>query len=90
MLSLWFRSAAANAADKMYVALNGNAVVYHDNTAATQKGGWNQWVIDLQAFADQNVNLTNVSTITIGIGTKGSPATLTACGKGYLDSFRFY
>jgi len=86
-LSLWFRGSSANSADRMYVALNGNAVVYHDNTAATQKGGWNKWVIDLQAFADQGVNLTNVNTITIGIGTKGSPA---AGGTGtmYFDDIR--
>ncbi|MEA3226336.1 MAG: sugar-binding protein, partial [Planctomycetota bacterium] len=35
-LSLWFRGASANAADRMFVALNGNAVVYHDDPAATQ------------------------------------------------------
>jgi len=88
-LSLWFRGSSANSAEKMYVALNGNAVVYNDDTAATQKGGWNQWVIDLQAFADQGVNLTNVNTITLGIGTKGSPA---AGGTGtmYFDDIRLY
>jgi len=86
-LSLWFRGASANAADKIYVALNGNAVVYHDNATATQIGQWKQWVIDLQAFADQGVNLANVNTITIGIGTKGSPA---AGGMGtmYFDDIR--
>jgi hypothetical protein len=88
-LSLWFRGGSANAADRMFVALNGNAVVYHKDPAATQKGGWNQWIIDLQAFADQGVNLTNVNTITIGIGTKGSPA---AAGTGtmYFDDIRLY
>jgi hypothetical protein len=88
-LSLWFRGSSANSAERMYVALNGNAVVYNDDTAATQKGGWNRWVIDLQAFADQGVNLANVNTITIGIGTKGSPA---AGGTGtmYFDDIRLY
>jgi hypothetical protein len=88
-LSLWFRGASANAADRMYIALNGNAVVYHDNATATQIGQWKQWVIDLQAFADQGVNLANVNTITIGIGTKGSPA---AGGMGtmYFDDIRLY
>jgi len=86
-LSLWLRGAAANAADRIYVALNGNAVVYNDNPAATQTSGWSEWVIDLQAFADQGVNLANVNTITIGIGTKGSPA---AGGTGtmYFDDIR--
>jgi len=84
-LSLWFRGATANAADRMYVDLNGTAVVYNDDPAATQEGGWNQWVIDLTAFT--GVNLTNVNTITIGIGTKNSPA---AGGTGtmYFDDIR--
>jgi len=84
-LSLWFRGASANSAERMYVALNGTAVVYHDDTAVTQKTGWSPWVIDLTAFA--GVNLTNVNTITIGIGTKGSPA---AGGTGtmYFDDIR--
>ncbi len=88
-LSLWFRGAPANSAEKMYIALNGNAVVYHDNAASTQKSGWNRWLIDLQAFADQGVNPANVNTITIGIGTKGSPA---AGGTGtmYFDDIRLY
>ncbi|MHC4433180.1 MAG: PA14 domain-containing protein [Planctomycetota bacterium] len=83
-LSLWFRGASANAADRMFVAL-GNAVVYHDDPAVTQIVGWNQWVVDLTEFA--GVDLTNVNTITIGIGTKGSPA---AGGTGtmYFDDIR--
>jgi len=84
-LSLWFRGGSSNAADRMYVALNGTAVVYHDDTAVTQMTGWNQWIIDLTEFA--GVNLTNVNTIAIGIGTKGSPA---AGGSGtmYFDDIR--
>jgi hypothetical protein len=84
-LSLWFRGASANAADRMFIALNGTSVVYHDDLAATQWSGWKEWVIDLQAFA--GVNLTNVNSITIGIGTKGSPA---AGGTGtmYFDDIR--
>jgi len=88
-LSLWLRGTSANSAERMYIALNGTAVVYHDDAAATQKTGWNQWVIDLQAFADQGVNLASVNTITIGIGTKNSPA---AGGTGtmYFDNIRLY
>jgi hypothetical protein len=84
-LSLWFRGASANAADRMFVALNGTSLVYHDDLAATQWSGWKEWVIDLQAFA--GVNLTNVNSITIGIGTKGSAA---AGGTGtmYFDDIR--
>ncbi|KPK54779.1 MAG: hypothetical protein AMS22_05335 [Thiotrichales bacterium SG8_50] len=35
-LSLWFRGASGNAADRMFVALNGTAVVYHDDASATR------------------------------------------------------
>ncbi len=83
-LSLWFSGASGNAAERMFVAL-GNAVVYHDDPAVTQTTGWNEWVIDLTAFA--GVDLTNVNAITIGFGTKGSPA---AGGTGtmYFDDIR--
>ena len=83
-LSLWFRGDSDNAADRMSVAL-GNAVVYYDDPAATQIAGWNEWVIDLTEFV--GVDLTNVDTITIGIGTKGSPV---AGGTGtmYFDDIR--
>ena len=86
-LSLWFRGDAANAAERMYVAL-GDAVAYHDDPAATQLIGWTQWVIDLQAFADQGVDLTNVNAITIGIGTKNSPAADGGTGTMYFDDIR--
>ena len=86
-LSLWFRGASGNAADRMFVALNGTAVVYHDDPAASQITGWNEWVIDLTEFA--GVDLTNVNTITIGVGTQNSPA---AGGPGtmYFDDIRLY
>ncbi|MHC4628113.1 MAG: LamG domain-containing protein [Planctomycetota bacterium] len=88
-LSLWFRGDSANAAERMFVALNGTAVVYHDDPSVTQAGKWIEWVIDLQVFANQGVDLTNVDTITIGIGTKNSPA---AGGTGtmYFDDIRLY
>ncbi len=84
-LSLWHRGASANAADKVFIALNGTSAVYHDDAGATQITGWKKWTIDLQSFA--GVNLSNVNTITIGIGSKGSPA---AGGTGtmYFDDLR--
>jgi hypothetical protein len=86
-LSLWFSGASANSAERMFVALNGTAVVYHDEPAVTQIARWTQWVIDLQAFADQGVALTNVNTVTIGFGTKNSPAA-GGSGKMYFDDIR--
>ncbi|MHC4074356.1 MAG: hypothetical protein ACYTGS_20405 [Planctomycetota bacterium] len=86
-LSLWFRGASANAAERMFVALNGNAVVYHDDPAVTQTGSWTEWIIDLQGFADQGVDLTDVDTITIGFGTKNSPVA-GGTGKMFFDDIR--
>ena len=88
-LSLWFRGASANSVERMYIALNDKAVVYHDDPAATQKTGWNQWVIDLQAFADQDVNLTNVNTLTIGFGTRNpGPPGPGGAGQMHFDDLR--
>jgi len=88
-LVLWFRGGSANAAERMFVAAGGNAVVYHDDPEVTLSPRWTQWVIDLQEFADQGVNLANVSTITIGFGTKNAPAAGGA-GKVYFDDIRLY
>jgi len=86
-LSLWFVGKSSNALEKMFIALNGNAVVYHDDVTATQITDWTEWIIPLQAFADQEVNLINVNTITIGFGTKGTPG---AGGTGtvYFDDIQ--
>ena len=88
-LSLWFHGASGNEAERMFVALNGSAVVYHDDPAVTQMTGWKEWIIDLQAFADQGVNLADVNTIAIGFGTKNNPAAGGA-GKMYFDDIRLY
>ncbi|MHC4118542.1 MAG: LamG domain-containing protein [Planctomycetota bacterium] len=83
-LSLWFRGSSANAADRIYVAL-GNAVVYHDDASATRMTGWNNWIIDLPDVT--GADLTNINTLSIGIGTKGSPAAGGA-GTMYFDDIR--
>jgi hypothetical protein len=88
-LSIWFRGDSANAAETLYVALNGSAVVSHGNPDAAQITTWTQWNIDLQAFADQGVNLANVNTIALGLGNKKNPV---AGGSGtmYFDDIRLY
>jgi len=88
-LTIWFRGGSANAAETLYVALNGSAVVNHDNPDAAQTGRWTEWSIPLQAFADQGVNLANVNTISLGLGNKNNPL---AGGSGimYFDDIRLY
>jgi len=86
-LTIWFRGISDNAAETLYVALNGSAVVNHDNPNAAQINRWTEWTIDLQAFADQSVNLANVNTIALGLGNKKNPL---ASGSGmmYFDDIR--
>jgi len=89
VLSLWFSGDASNAAERMYVNLNGIATVYHDNSDAALIEEWTEWTIDLQEFAAQGVNLANVNTISIGFGDKSS---LQAGGSGMVlfDDIRLY
>ncbi|MBC8469497.1 MAG: hypothetical protein H8D56_08495 [Planctomycetes bacterium] len=88
-LTIWFRGDAANIAEPMYVVLNDSVVVTHDNPEAALISTWTQWNIDLQAFADQGVNLANVDTITFGFGNRSNPV---AGGAGimYFDDIRLY
>jgi len=84
-LTIWFRGSAGNAAETMYVTLNGSASVDNDNPDSAQAAGWTEWNTHLQAFADQGVNLANVTSITIGLRsvTGGS-------GIMYFDDIRLY
>jgi len=85
-LVIWYVGDAANAAEPMYVALNGTAVVTNDNPDAARINEWTQWTIDLQAFG---INLTNVNSITLGLGNRSNPV---AGGSGimYYDDIRLY
>jgi len=89
-LSLWFRGDSANAAERMFVALNGTAVAYHEDPAATQITGWTEWSIDLTTFADQGVNLADVDRIAIGLGTQGNATIPGGSGTMFFDDIRLY
>jgi hypothetical protein len=73
----------------MYVALNGNAVIFNDDARAALDNEWNQWDILLQNFSDLGVELTNVNSMSIGFGNKTNP---TAGGSGlvFFDDIRLY
>jgi hypothetical protein len=84
-LTIWFRGDSGNTAETLYVALNGNARVDHDNPDAAQTGRWTEWTIPLQAFADQGVSLTNVNTISLGLSSVTG-----GTGMMYFDDIRLY
>ena len=88
-LTIWYRGAPTNAAEPMYVVLNGSAAVTNDNTDAAQVTAWTEWAIDLQTFADQGVNLANVNTITLGLGNRNNPIAGGA-GMMFFDDIRLY
>ena len=91
-LSLWFQGVSDNAAEQLYVAVANRtgqpAVVTHDDPAAAQIGAWTKWIIPLQAFADQGINLTDIDRIMIGFGTRGNLTSPGGAGKMYFDDIR--
>jgi len=95
-LVIWYMGDTANVTEPLYVALNDRAVVTHDNPDAAQVNKWTEWIIDLQEFADQGVDLTDVNSITLGLGdrsspiTGGSPSGVPRTGKMYFDDIRLY
>jgi hypothetical protein len=84
-LTIWYRGETGNAAEQMYVVLNGNARIDHDDPDAAISTNWTEWNIDLQAFADQGVNLANVNSITLGLSSVTG-----GTGKMYFDDIRLY
>jgi hypothetical protein len=84
----------SNDAEPLYVAVSNSAgtqavVVGNDPDAATIDT-WKEWVIPLQAFADQGLDLTNVDRIAIGLGTKGNMTIPGGSGKIFVDDIRLY
>ena len=84
-LTIWFRGDSGNTAENLYVALNGNTRVDNDNPDAATLTRWTPWNIDLQTFADQGVNLTNVDSITLGLSSVTG-----GTGMMYFDDIRLY
>ena len=93
-LSLWFHGDLNNSAEPLYVAVSNiagtPAVVVHDDPAAATIDTWTEWVIPLQAFADQGIILTNVDRIAFGLGTKGNMTVPGGSGKMFYDDVRLY
>ena len=92
-LSIWFYGDSANAPEPMYVAVANvrqtPKMFYHENPDATQINAWTEWLIDLKAFSDQGVDLTDVDKLFIGFGDKYNPQ---AGGSGlmFFDDIRLY
>jgi hypothetical protein len=85
---------ASNDAEPLYAAVSNTsgpaAVVVHDDPAASQIATWTEWVIPLQAFADQGINLANVDRLAIGLGTRGNMTIPGGAGKMFIDDIGLY
>ena len=85
---------ASNDAEPLYVAISNSAgtpaVVVYDDPAAATTDTWTEWVIPLSAFADQDINLSNVDRIAIGLGTQGNMTAPGGSGKIFIDDIRLY
>jgi hypothetical protein len=82
-----------NTPEPMYVAIANKtgspAIVYHDDPNAAQIDTWTQWNIDLKDFTNKGINLADVNSIALGLGSRNSTQ---AGGSGlmYFDDIRLY
>jgi hypothetical protein len=84
----------SNDAEPLYVAVSNSAgnpaIVVNENPAAAQIDTWTEWVIPFSAFSDQGINLANVDSIAIGLGTRGNMTVPGGSGKIFIDDIRLY
>ena len=84
ILSLWFYGGQFNAAEQMYMKLNGVTVEYSGQPTDLQQSTWQEWTVDLAAF---NTDLSNVTEF--GIGFERADA-FGGRGTIIIDDIRLY
>jgi hypothetical protein len=84
----------SNDPEPLYVAVSNATgdpiVIVNDDPVAAQIDTWTEWVIPLSAFADQGINLTDVDSMAIGLGTQGNTTIPGGSGKIFIDDIRLY
>ncbi|MBW7991629.1 MAG: hypothetical protein FVQ84_16670 [Planctomycetes bacterium] len=85
-LAIWYIGDATNAAETMYVVLNGTSGVDNPDANAAQAGDWTEWRVSLSEF---NVNLANVNTVTLGFGNRTNPVA-GGVGSVFFDDIRLH
>jgi hypothetical protein len=88
--TLFYKGNLGNAAEPMFVALNGDAVITNENPRTALESDWTRWDILLQDFADLGVDLTDVETLSIGFGNKAGPTPGGGKGHVFIDDIRLY
>jgi hypothetical protein len=88
-LTLYVQGQVANAADRLYVAVEDaaghNGTVVHPDAAVLTTAKWTEWKIPLSNLA--GVNTAKIKKITIGVGNRTSPVKGGA-GRIYVDDIR--
>ena len=88
----------SNEAEPMYVSISNNngttGTVYYDDNQnidpnVTLIDTWTEWNIDLKDFLDQGVDLSDVNSITIGIGDKDNPQS-GGSGRMFFDDIGLF
>jgi len=72
-LSVWFAGIGANVPGQLYVKVNGVQVNYPGLSSDLALAGWRPWNIPLDSI---NANLSNVTSMTIGVQGGGATGTL--------------
>jgi hypothetical protein len=82
----------SNDPEPLYVSVSNStgpaAVVAHDDPAAATIDTWTEWVIPLQTFSDQGINLADVDKIAIGLGSASGGVAPGGSGTMYFDDIR--
>jgi hypothetical protein len=82
----------SNDAEPLYVAVSNStgpaAVAVHNDPAAATAATWTEWVIPLQTFADQGINLADVDKIAIGLGSGSGTTAPGGSGSLFFDDIR--
>jgi hypothetical protein len=96
-LSIRFRGDMDNVNTDIYVKVTDGgdspahtgSVTYAGPNTIAKSEVWREWNIDLQAFAAQDVNISDVNKITLGVGT-GADTGQTNVDFLYFDDIRLY
>jgi len=84
----------ANSSEEMYVIIEDSAgnsavMINPEGNIATRTSTWTLWQVMLSEAADQDVDLTNVQKLKIGLGNKLAPSA-GSTGKMFIDDIRLY
>jgi hypothetical protein len=76
-LSLWYRGAASNDAESLYMAVEDAygvvGVATHPDPLAVRKSEWGNWKVPLAQFEDDGVLLSRVVKTYLGVGDRNDP-----------------